>query len=339
MTSPPSEERRPSEQDTARDRPKVTLIATVLNAGDHLPEFLEAVRSQTRVPDEVVIVDGGSTDRSAQLLHAAKDITVVDAPGANIARGRNVALSHATHDVIAVADADCVYGSDWLAELLRPIEAGADVSMGWYRPVVASLMDACVTGHLPLDAGELDASTFLPSARSVAYRRDAIEAVGGYPEWLAIGEDMWVDLRWRERGFDLRLARGAVAGWRPRARLRDTWLQYFRYARGDAHAGMHADRHALRFVVYAGAAAVIGSRRAWPKLLAATGGAAYVRGQVRRTRARLDHPADKALATVIVPAVVVAIDVAKMAGYAAGTFDRLTGRAGPPVRTAAQSAS
>jgi hypothetical protein len=48
---------------------------------------------------------------------------------------------------------------------------------------------------------------------------------------------------------------------------------------------------------------------------------------------------DKAFATVLVPAVVASTDVAKMAGYGAGTFDRLTGRAGPTVRTAAQSAS
>jgi cellulose synthase/poly-beta-1,6-N-acetylglucosamine synthase-like glycosyltransferase len=320
-------------------RLKVTLISTVLNAAEHLTEFLDAVRAQTRAPDEVVIVDGGSTDGSAQLLRQAEGITLVDAAGTNIARGRNVALAHATHDVIAVADADCAYGPAWLGELLRPIEAGADVSMGWYRPIVASLMDACVTGHLPLEAAELDPATFLPSARSVAFRRDAIDAVGGYPEWLAIGEDMWVDLRWRERGFDLRLAPGAVAGWRPRPRLRDTWLQYFRYARGDAQAGMHTDRHALRSVAYAAGTLALASSRAWPKTLVAVAGAAYTRAQVRRTWRRLDGVRDKAFATMLVPAVVGSTDVAKMAGYGAGTFDRLTGRAGPAVRTAAQSAS
>jgi glycosyltransferase involved in cell wall biosynthesis len=321
------------------DETKVTLIATVLNAADHLPTFLASVRAQNRVPDEVVIVDGGSTDGSLALLREAEDVTLVEAPGANIARGRNVALAHATHDVIAVADADCAYGPAWLGELLRPIEAGADVSMGWYRPVVGSLRDASVTGHLPLDAAELDAATFMPSARSVAYRRDAIDAVGGYPEWLAIGEDMWVDLRWRERGFDMRLAPGAVAGWRPRPRFRDTWLQYFRYARGDAQAGMHADRHALRFVTYLGAVFSLGSSRTWLKVLIALGAAAYVHRQVRRTWARLDRAEDKAIATILVPGVVAATDLAKMAGYGAGTLDRLSGRAGPAARDRDQLSS
>jgi glycosyltransferase involved in cell wall biosynthesis len=321
------------------DQMKVTLIATVLNAADHLPAFLACLREQERAPDEVVIVDGGSTDGSLSLLREASEVTLVEAPGANIARGRNVALAHATHDVIAVADADCAYGPAWLAELLRPIEAGADVSMGWYRPVVGTLVDACVSGHLPLDATELNAASFMPSARSVAYRRDAIDAVGGYPEWLAIGEDMWVDLRWRERGFDMRLAPGAVAGWRPRPRLRDTWLQYFRYARGDAQAGMHADRHALRFVAYTGATLSLASSRTWPKIVLAIGGAAYAHRHVRRTWARLDRPQDKVVATVLVPGVVAATDAAKVAGYAAGTLDRLSGRAGPAARDAAAQSS
>ena len=116
-------------------------------------------------------------------------------PGANIARGRNVALAAATHDVIAVTDADCILEPTWLAEIIAPIEAGADVSMGFYEAQVDGFLQACMASvNLPLDASEVDPATFNPSARSVAYRRDAIETVGGYPEWLAIGEDMWVDL-------------------------------------------------------------------------------------------------------------------------------------------------
>ena len=87
----------------------------------------------------------------------------------------------------------------------------------------------------------------MPSARSVAFRRGAIEAAGGYPEWLAIGEDMWVNRRWRELGLDMRFAPDAVVHWRLRPTLRATWAQYFRYARGDAQAGMFPERHALRF--------------------------------------------------------------------------------------------
>ena len=86
---------------------KVSLIATVLNAEDHIGAFLASVAAQTRAPDEVVIVDGGSTDGTAAALRAAAGITMLEDPGANISRGRNVAIAHAAHEVIAVADADC----------------------------------------------------------------------------------------------------------------------------------------------------------------------------------------------------------------------------------------
>jgi glycosyltransferase involved in cell wall biosynthesis len=309
---------------------KVTLVATVLNAAEQVGEFLASVRAQTRRPDEVIVVDGGSTDGTLELLRAADGITVISEPGANIARGRNVAIAHAAHDVIAVADADCTYGPDWLAELLRPIEAGADVAMGTTEPIADSVFAACVASlNLPLDPADVDETTFAPSARSIAFHRDAIDGVGGYPEWLDIGEDAWVGIRWRERGTAMRLAPAAIARWRPRATLGATWVQYFRYARGDAHAGMHPERHALRFGVYGALAGAVASRRRWPKLLAVAGGVAYAWRPLMRSWARLQAPRDRAIAAVAVPFLLAWIDAAKMAGYASGLTDLLRGTAGP----------
>ena len=162
----------------------------------------------------------------------------------------------------------------------------------------------------------------MPSARSVAFRRDAIDAVGGYPEWLPIGEDMWVNQRWRQLGLDMRFAPEAVVHWPLRPDLRSTWVQYFRYARGDAQAGMYTERHALRFGVYAGLGAALGSRRTWPRLLASAGAVAYAREPVRRAWRRFDRPRDRALATAFVPGLMAFTDAAKMAGYVAGLTDR-----------------
>ena len=308
---------------------KISVIATVVNAEEHIGDFLASIAAQTRVPDEVVIVDGGSTDGTVPLLRAADDITVLEEPGANIARGRNLAISHAKHEAIAVADADCVYDPGWLATLLDALDGGADVAMGVTEPIITSLLDACVASlGSQLDPAAIDARTFMPSARSVAFRRETLEAVGGYPEWLPIGEDMWVNHRWRERSFDMRLAPAAVAGWRPRRTVRDIWMQYVRYARGDGQAGLYPERHALRFAVYGGLLVALGSRRAWPKLLALGGGVAYARGPVRRARARAG---DRALAaTFLTPALLAFTDAAKMCGYALGVADRVTGRVRPP---------
>jgi glycosyltransferase involved in cell wall biosynthesis len=304
---------------------KVSLISTVKDASAHVEEFVGSVAAQTRQPEEVIVVDGGSTDGTPERLRraAGDSFTVIEEREANIARGRNLALAAAAHDVIAVTDGDCVLDPTWLERILEPIEAGADVSMGFYVPITDGFLQVCLASmNLPLDASEVDPARFMPSARSVAFRRGSIDAAGGYPEWLAIGEDMWVNRRWRELGLDMRFAPDAIVRWRLRPSLRATWAQYFRYARGDAQAGMFPERHALRFGVYAGAAAALGSHKRWPKIAAVAGAVAYANQPVRRAWRCVPDPRERAAAAIVVPAMMGLIDTAKMAGYAAGLVDR-----------------
>ncbi len=301
---------------------KVSLITTVLNAGGNVGRFLETVAVQTRPPDEVVVVDGGSTDGTLEELRRSEGITLIVDPGASIARGRNVAIEAATHDVIAVSDADCVLESDWLELLLVPLEAGADVAMGAYRPIAETFFHRCMAAVNLADPRDWDEATFMPSGRSVAFRREAIQAAGGYPEWLAIGEDMYVNHRWRELGLDMRLAPGAVAWWRLRPDLRSTWTQYHRYARGDGVSGMYPERHALRFGVYGGALYALGSKGAWRKVAALAGAGAYASAPIRRAVRAFDDGAERAKAAIAVPALMAFVDAAKMTGYLAGLVRR-----------------
>jgi glycosyltransferase involved in cell wall biosynthesis len=302
---------------------KVSLISTVKDGAAHVEEFLGSIATQTLTPDEVIVVDGGSSDGTPGLLRSAEAITLVEESDANIARGRNLAIAAAAYDVIAVSDADCVLDPAWLERILEPIEAGADVSMGFYLPIVDGFLQECLAAvNLPTEASEVDPSRFMPSARSLAFRRGAIDAAGGYPEWLDIGEDMWVNHRWRELGLDLRFAPEAVVRWRLRPSLLETWTQYFRYARGDALAGLYPERHVIRFGTYAGLGAALASSRRWPKAVALAGAAAYARQPVRRAWRRMSDRRERAAAAVVVPALMGWIDTAKMAGYAVGLVDR-----------------
>jgi glycosyltransferase involved in cell wall biosynthesis len=306
---------------------KVSLVATVKDAGPFVEEFLASIRAQSRPPDEVVIVDGGSTDGTVDVLRATGGVTAIEEPGANIARGRNVAVRAATHGLIAVSDADCVLAPEWLERILEPLEEGADVSMGIYRPLTRTFFEACAAAISIKEPGEIREETWLPSARSVAFRREALEAAGGYPEWLEIGEDMWVNHRWRELHLDLRLAAAAVVFRRPRPSLDAYWRQFFRYAEADALAGMNPRRHALRFAVYGTLALALGSGSRGARRLAVGAGAAYAARPVRRAF-RLLPPGRRAAAAAAVPALMAFTDAAKMAGYLAGLR---RGRVGGPT--------
>jgi glycosyltransferase involved in cell wall biosynthesis len=297
---------------------KVSLVSTVRDAGTEIGDFLASIARQTRPPDEIVIVDGGSVDGTIEVLRAAPGVTLIEEADANISRGRNVGVQAATHDVIAVSDADCVLDPGWLVHLLDPIERGADVSMGSYRPLVRGFLDACLAAVAVPERDELRQERFMPSSRSVAFRRAAFEAAEGYPEWLDVGEDMYLDLRWRELGLDMRLAPDAVAWWRPRPTLAAHARQYAGYARGDALAGMHPRRHAVRFAVYAGLVGAVASRRRSLLGIAAVAGAAYAWRPVARATRLLDGPAERAAAVAVVPTVMALTDAAKMAGYVSG---------------------
>ena len=299
----------------------VSLVSTVKNAAGEIDEFLASIEAQSRAPDEVVIVDGGSTDGTLDILRGAKRVRLIEEPGANIARGRNVAIQAAAHDVIAVSDADCVLDDAWLAGLTRAIGRGADVAMGAYRPIVNGFFDAVAASVAVPDLDELRPERFLPSSRSVAFSRSAYRAVGGYPEWLAIGEDMYVNLQWRRLGVRMDLVPDAIVQWRVRTSLREHVRQYASYARGDAVAGMHRRRHAVRFGVYGGATLALLSGHRKALAAAAAGGAVYAARPIRRAwRLRAGHRAEQAAAVLAVPAMMALTDLAKMAGYASGLF-------------------
>jgi glycosyltransferase involved in cell wall biosynthesis len=303
---------------------KVSLIVTLLNEADTVEGLLQAIQSQTRAPDEVVFVDGGSTDGTLELLErwagSRTGVTVKSLPGTNIAAGRNAAVELAAGPVIAVTDAGCTPEPEWLERLTEPFgRKDLDMVMGFYRPDPRSRFERIV-GCLNLpDAAEIDPDKFMPSSRSVAFAKSLWQKAGGYPEWLDIGEDMYFNFRVVELGAARAFAPAAVVRWRLRPTLKATLRQYFRYAEGDGRAGMYPRRHALRFAAYAGGLLVAGPAvRRRSLLLGPTAlGALRMLPAYRRAWRRLD-PAEALIAVAALPALELLIDVAKMSGYLSG---------------------
>jgi len=181
---------------------------------------------------------------------------------------------------------------------------------------------------------DIDPSTFLPSSRSVAFRKAAWREVGGYPEWLDYSEDLMFDIALRDAGKQFAFAPGAVAHFRPRADLPAFYRQYYRYARGDGKANLWLKRHAARYATYTlGPAIAVSSllhRSSLPGkagllavLLAA---AAYCRRPYMRLFPMLRGlPLTSALyALALVPVIRLTGDIAKMLGYPVGVLWRLT---------------
>lgn len=325
----------------------VSVICTVLNEAASLPRLFDSLAGQSRLPDEVVFCDGGSTDGTRELLAAEEargrlPLRVVARPGANIAEGRNAAIAAAAGPVIAVTDAGVWLEPQWLAELVAPFESGATAVAGFFVPDPQNAFELAMGAAVLPQLEEIDPERFLPSSRSVAFEKRVWEAVHGYPEWIDFCEDLLFDFAVLAREGAFVFAPGALAHFRPRGSLRGYFRQYYRYARGDGKAGLWPRRHAARYATYLGAVPLIGWLGArfsgWWWLLYLAGAAVYLRAPYRRLPrlARAAAPAggwprgDVLKAALWIPVLRVWGDLAKMLGYPAGRLWRL--RARPPAR-------
>ncbi len=257
----------------------VSLIATVLNEGSAIRRLMESIAAQTRQPDEVIICDGGSTDNTAAVLSEYADrlpLTVITRPGANISEGRNAAIAAAEHDVIAVTDAGVRLHPDWLARLVTPLEAGPDtqVAAGFFLPDARTAFEMALAATTLPAVRDVNPATFMPSSRSVAFRRAAVQDIGGYPEWIDFCEDLILDFRLAARCGPFAFVPEAVAYFRPRPSLRAFVRQYYQYARGDGKADLFLRRHLIRYLTYFVALPliVVGACAAQPAVAAGAGG-------------------------------------------------------------------
>ena len=311
----------------------VSVCATVKNEGAAIDNLITDLKKQTRQPDEIVIVDGGSTDgtpeRLAQGLVGWLSFSLLDYPGSNIAQGRNRAVSRSSGDLIAVTDAGLRLRSVWLESLTEILESdcSVDVTFGYVlsRPITWFEM---VLGAVTIPAEvEIDPERYPPSAGSLAFRRGFAEQAK-FPEWLDFGEDMYLDLKWRDEGRHIVHVSGADVGFRPRSTLAGFFRQYFNYAVGDGQAGMLWMKHFIRFVSYVLGVILLclwsGVSLAVLVLLMS----AYFSRSFRRapTMIRLASASNPVWVVALIPWLRVLGDLAKMMGFVLGATRWRPGR-------------
>jgi glycosyltransferase involved in cell wall biosynthesis len=317
---------------------KVSVIATVKNEGEAIRPLLDSLIQQSRLPDEVVICDGGSTDNTLEVLQEYKTwlpLRIIVAPGANISQGRNRAIAAAGSEIIAATDAGVVLSPYWLEDLVRPIEAGETaVAAGWFEPDPFTDFEVVMGATVLPERADVDPATFLPSSRSVAFLKSAWAEVGGYPEWLDYSEDLVFDLVLRERFGPFVFVDTAVAYFRPRGSLRAFFRQYFYYARGDGKANLWPLRHAIRYLTYLVALPLI-LRAIWRAywygwLLLVGGMLAYCRRPAERLWLNTWgwRPPARLRVFGLIPIIRLVGDVAKMSGYPLGLLWRWRNQTG-----------
>lgn len=222
----------------------IGLATTVFNEMGHLDAWLESLRKQTRHPDHLVIVDGGSTDGTWQALESALEslpfkTTLLLVNGANIALGRNTAIRSTNCPIVACTDAGTILPPDWFATIVAPLEKDPTVQMvagGWeFIPEPEGLISRAIIREIELPA--LD-KPFNASGRSVAFRIETWTSIGGYPEWTTNwAEDKWFALEMKRVGANTVYLPKLRVPWRYPTSLSAYYRMCRNYNQGNGEIG------------------------------------------------------------------------------------------------------
>jgi glycosyltransferase involved in cell wall biosynthesis len=313
-------------------RLRVSVILTVKNDSQGCAQTLESLTRQSRRPDEVVVVDGGSTDQTKQTIQSFSSrlsgLTLIERPGANIAQGRDIATRHAAGPVIASIDAGCTASPNWLAKLVDPFHRAphADVVAGMYDVEAATLFEKVV--GLTTMRGQLapvNPATFNPSGRSMAYTKDAWSRAGGWPTWLCYSEDTLFDHRLRRVATGWHFASDAIVFWRPRSSFRKLARQFYCYGtgRGQTQIGAADFLYNLRNVLLLCLAVSCSLLTPWVAPIAAGLFGYFFIWSFHHKAVQVVRRTGKIPAYVLMLLIMWVVMISNLAGYLRGTWQRL----------------
>ena len=184
-----------SDPQSSADEESVAVVVPVYNGEDHLADALDSVLEQTMAPEEIIVVDDGSTDRSAEVAAAVPDVRVIRQSNAGPGPARRRGVQESSADVLVFLDAD---------DVLLPTALEIGVTQLRQHPDCAAVAGRAVdvegvqrhgssyTGPVTYEM-VLAGHSFVPPS-SLAVRRRALTAVGGWSD-RRLAEDLDLYLR------------------------------------------------------------------------------------------------------------------------------------------------
>ena len=217
--------------------PMVSVVICAYNAERTMLPCLESLRRLKYPNYEIVIVDDGSRDRTAEIAMEFPEFRLIRQPNKGLSVARNVGLYAARGDIIAYTDSDCVVDPDWLTLMVRTmVEGGFDGCGGPnYAPHEEGRVEGCVAAApgAPCHVLVADDRAEHLAGCNMVFTKAALLTVGGFDaQFTSAGDD--VDICWRilDAGFTLGYCPAAFV-WHFR---RNTVKAYYGQQRGYGRA-------------------------------------------------------------------------------------------------------
>lgn len=319
-------------------QPFVTVAIPCLDEEAFIEACIDCVLRQDYPADriEVIVADGGSRDRTRNILTriCSENARVrwIDNPQRIQAAAMNAIISEARGDVVVRLDAHCAYAENYVSKCVEILErTGADNVGGAQRPLAASLFQRALCAALdsPLGVGgaryrSASAEGFVDTVWLGAFRRSVLLEVGMFDAGAITNEDAELNQRIVQAGGKVYLSPEIEAHYHPRGSFRALARQYFRYGFGRArtvlkHGRLPNVRPVTPFaMVTLGAVMVLSSP--WHRLTAPAVGAYTVVCAVEAVR--VGRGAGIA-AVPLVGAIFPVLHVSHGVGFAAGLWHYL----------------
>ncbi len=278
------------------DQPVVTIAIPCLNEERFIEQCVRDALAQDYPGQvEVIVADGGSSDRTRELLDAlcAEEprLRWLDNPQRIQAAAMNAIIRASVGDVVVRLDAHCTYANNYVSKCVEALrETGAMNAGGGQRPAPETAFQRafCAVMHSPLGVGgarykDATYSGFVDTVFCGAFKREVFERVGLYDPRAITNEDAELNQRILEAGGKIYLSSEIVAHYHPRGSFKALATQYFKYGTGRARTLLKLRRFprvspALPFLMTAGGALLLLTRPLKPSTWFAFGAYAALTG-------------------------------------------------------------
>lgn len=187
----------------------ISVVVPAYNAADTIAGCLQALQHQLYVDPsvvEIIVVDDGSSDETARLAEKAGVQLICHPQKRGAAAARNSGIRAARGEIVCFTDADCVPRSDWIAQIISPLD---DTNIIGCKGTYATKQREIVARFVQLEY-EDKYDRLLGQRRidfidtySAAYQRQVLLANDGFDENILYVEDQELSFRLAARGYEM----------------------------------------------------------------------------------------------------------------------------------------
>jgi cellulose synthase/poly-beta-1,6-N-acetylglucosamine synthase-like glycosyltransferase/peptidoglycan/xylan/chitin deacetylase (PgdA/CDA1 family) len=221
--------------------PPASFVVPAFNEAVGIEQAIRSLAASEYPEFEVVVVDDGSTDGTAELVErlALSRVRVVRQPNGGKPAALNHGIAEARHDVIVMVDADTIFEPKTLKRLVQPLQAdevgavSGNTKVGNRRRLLGRWQHIEYVMGFNLDRRLYDVLQCMPTVPGAigAFRRSALAHVGGV-SGATLAEDTDLTLALGRAGWQVGYVEDARAWTEAPTSLRTLWRQRFRWSYG-----------------------------------------------------------------------------------------------------------